>query len=897
LVPTNHPLQQFSATDPDLFSLSIAISDRDKNNNLFIVKAKLYEQDLQVKGRKRNKVEESLQVVSSSFSSIPHYNNRPSVDSDSTLTHHNNSAVLASKLTHHNNSSVSSIPTHHNNSSVSSIPKYTHHNNSSVSSILKYTHQNNSSVSSIPKYTHHNNSSVSSISEYTHQNNSSVNLIPKYTHQNNSPVSSISGYTRHINSSISSHPTYRNTHHQNNPSVVSTSIFMHQHNSSVDSCTTIDSILSYREHAITIIHVKADKPIRIIDSSTIRGLKGGIVKFIDSNTLIILRGTEFTRIVLDDDKILNFTLHPDPFQYQESMIRELKMRSLKSSKALLSSTVIKYYFFLCKSTQENNIFEMYDLRDFELKHVFHTKKNEGIDNLGCEHNNDGVRTPLYAISENGKLMAVSLCKKAIVIFLMENSLMVASHDFCNKSDSDKTTAVNSRISKSAKILDMKFYDNDEKLVVLTQEGNENEVYTTIWDLFNCNIRNPYTAHLDLQSLEEPIDYGMRKCKQSKGRPLGIFSNYLVYPSQNNGVDLVPFDRKEYRRDKYVIKINSNEFNAYNDKSKVFDHNGKLLDRFDRNKLIIKDSEPWDNSDNKSQIVVWLNDKKTIQLIIGNETIQVWEEHKKLVYIWAPLLSRSFYIDTFNKPTDSPISSVSYSRSDHCKIHKFILKKFSNHQYQYKIRFLFGDKEISKHLPREKDYIKSACNAIEFLQWQKKHTKYLDNKLRRYLNKTIQETRLLIKKFIDEQPQTWKLLDIKECTMSHLVAAGCDDLISYIVNEKRDLMLHNPRRYAWSKRESDECNRLINVKEIILDREIPQILQHEIKHLDDDCLGKPSDLKIAIDHKNKNAVKGLVKYYSILAMDHTGWMFTVSDELLELLEYNSGKNNIFEERRI
>ncbi|RGB30076.1 hypothetical protein C1646_765830 [Rhizophagus diaphanus] len=854
LIPVEHFWQhhQSSTTDSALFSRSIAISDRDKNNNIFIVISKIYEQDLHVKGKKRKeeeKTEESLQeVVSSLSSSIPHHNYRPSIDSDSTLTYHNNSAVLAYRPNHHNNSSISSIPTHHNNSSISSIP----------------AHHNNSSISLIP--THHHNSSVSSVSRYTH----------------------------HSNPSVSSHPISRNTHHQNNLSVASTPIFTHQHNLSVDSSNSaslIDFRPSYREeHAIIIIHVKADKTNRIIDSSTIRGLRGGIVEFIDSNTLIILRGTEFTRIVLEEDKILNFTLHPDQFQYQESMIRELKMRSLKSSKALLSRTVVKHYFFLCKSTRENNIFEMYDLRDFELKHVFHTKKI-GIDNLGCEYNkynNDGgFRTPLYAISENGKLMAVSLCKKSIAIFLIENSLMVAIHDFCNKFDSDN--------SSSAKILDMKFYDNDEKLVVLTQEGN-NEVYTTIWDLFNCNIHNPYTAHLDpsnLQSLEEPIDYGMRKYKQSKGRPLGIFSNYLVYPSQfvngNNGVYLIPFNQEEDRWNKYVTKIDTNKDNVYNDKKnhyKVYDHNGKLLDSFDHHKLIIKDSEPWNNSDDKTQIVVWLNDKKTIQLIIGNETIQVWEEHKKLVYIWAPLLSRSYYIDTFNKPADSPISSLSYSRSDHCKIHRFILKKFSNHQYQYKIRFSFGDKDISKHLPREKDYIKSACNAIEFLQWQMKHTKYLDNKLRRYLNKTIQETRLLIKKFIDEQPQTWKLLDIKECIMSHLVAAGCDDLISYIVDEKRDLMLHNPRRYAWSKRESDECNRLIDVKRKILNREIPQIPQQEKKRLNGDCLRKPSDLKIAIDHKNKNAVKGLVRYYSILAMDHTGWMFTVSDELLELLKYNS-----------
>ncbi|RIA97100.1 hypothetical protein C1645_871584 [Glomus cerebriforme] len=777
-----HGYHIFPTTNP---SWSIAISDRDKNNNMFIALSRVRDEDIQVKENENGrKVKEE-----GSFSVIPEQHNNPGFLQNQTHTY-----------------PIDLSSTHLYNPPVNSMY--------SPSGSMHYHH---SSVGSTSTYTHHTYSSSESNTYYDYSN----------------------------------------------------------HTASI-------AINNHDKHDIIIIHVKkSDKKTNIIESS---GIESGIVKFIDSNTLIILRGNKFTRIVFDD-KILNNKFYPESFEYQISMIHELEMRSLKSSKALLNSTIVKNYFFLCKSNQHHNIFEMYDLHNnnFELKHVFHARKIGGIDHLGY----GGVRTPLYAISENGKLLAVSLCKKVVAIFLIENSLMVAIHDFCNKSNSDYSTLFTTGAitnNKSAKILDMKFYDNDEKLMVLTQE--QDDVYTTIWDLFNCNIHNPYIAHLDpsiRQSLEEPIDYGMRKCKRHEGRPLGIFSNYLVYPSHlikgNDGVDLIPFDQKKISKDKYKIIINNNGWYGH----KIFDHNGTEL--YNHHDLIIEDSEPWNNSDNKSQIVVWLNDKKTIQLIIGNETIQVWEQNKKLVYIWAPLLSRSNYFDTPASKDKSSIDSTDSSLSIGCKIQKFILKKFTAHQYQYKIEFSFGHREFSKHLPREKDYIKSACNAIEFLQWQMKYIKNLDNKLRRYLSKTIQETRLLIKKFIDEQPQTWKLLDIKECTMSHLVAAGCDDLISYIVDENRHLMLHNPRRYAWSKREIKDCKRLIKDKKKILNREIPYVPQ-ERTISDNDDLRKPSDLKIAIDCTNKNAVKGLVKYYSALAMDNTGWMFTVSDELLELLKYNS-----------
>src|SRR5687768_5282237 len=88
---------------------------------------------------------------------------------------------------------------------------------------------------------------------------------------------------------------------------------------------------------------------------------------------------------------------------------------------------------------------MCSLVDLELKHIFHAKK---IDD-------DGV--PLFAMSENGKLLAASHFRIVVIISLIENSSTITSYSIHKNDHSTET------------ILDMKFFDDNNKLVILTQE--------------------------------------------------------------------------------------------------------------------------------------------------------------------------------------------------------------------------------------------------------------------------------------------------------------------------------------------------------------------------------------------------------------------------------------------
>ena len=73
-------------------------------------------------------------------------------------------------------------------------------------------------------------------------------------------------------------------------------------------------------------------------------------------------------------------------------------------------------------------------------------------------NDKEFRTQLFTILENSKLLAVSLYKKVVAIFLIKNSLIVISHEYFKSFTFIKN-----------KILNLKFFENNIKLVVLIQE--------------------------------------------------------------------------------------------------------------------------------------------------------------------------------------------------------------------------------------------------------------------------------------------------------------------------------------------------------------------------------------------------------------------------------------------
>nr|CAG8509721.1 8984_t:CDS:2 [Entrophospora candida] len=356
-----------------------------------------------------------------------------------------------------------------------------------------------------------------------------------------------------------------------------------------------------------IFSTGTDKSINTPSSivSIYNNMGGGIIKFINSNTLILLRGSGFHRLVFSSPfsstKNDKFTNHY--YNYSSIILNQIRTHDIKANFALLNRIIVKDFFFLRKNAKKYHFLEMYNLDpnhgiDFELEHI--------LQSSDCS--NFPAKTPIITISKNSKLLAVTLCKQAVSIFLIENGLDIAMKKF-----------------KNARIIDMTFFDNDNKLAVVTQEENDT-IYTTIWDLFNCN-------EDDSENIYDDNDNKLRRKQENRNRPIGLFSNFLVYPSLNPGVDLIPFDNNS--NDSYyhngfkptiICKIVRNMM-IITDRKKIryeiYDLFGKLLDTFDDNdakqsqefgNLIVEDSEPWDSS-SRVQTTIWLNVKKTLQLII------------------------------------------------------------------------------------------------------------------------------------------------------------------------------------------------------------------------------------------------------------------------------------------
>ncbi|CAJ0750965.1 18764_t:CDS:2 [Entrophospora sp. SA101] len=548
-----------------------------------------------------------------------------------------------------------------------------------------------------------------------------------------------------------------------------------------------------------IFSTGTDKSINTPSSiiSIYNNMGGGIIKFINSNTLILLRGSGFHRLA-------NF--------------------------ALLNRIIVKDFFFLRKNAKKHHFLEMYNLDpnhgiDFELENI--------LQSPNCS--NFPAKTPIITISKNSKLLAVTLCKQAVSIFLIENGLDIAMKKF-----------------KNARIIDMTFFDNDNKLAVVTQEEHDT-IYTTVWDLFNCN-------EDDSENIYDDNDNKLRRKQENHNRPIGLFSNFLVYPSLNPGVDLIPFDNNS--NDSYyhngfkptiICKIVRNMM-IITDRKKIryeiYDLFGKLLDTFDDNdakqsqefaNLIVEDSEPWDSS-SRVQTTIWLNVKKTLQLIIGCQSVQVWEKGKSLLYIW-----------TLPNNYNSNITKIIFEEHQY---NSYVLRINSTNTNNN------NNDDIEIKLPRSNNYIKEVCRSMKFLNDKHNDAKNLSNRRKRYFEKTIQETIKILKDFIDKHPQKWRLIDTKECIMAHLIVSRCK-LVSYILKDKQQYKLHIPRKLGWSE---EECQETFIVG-------TPKKRSSTKKKL--------NDLHLAILTKNPGIVKELVTYYSALANDNIGWMSTVSEELLFL----------------
>ncbi|GBC07560.1 hypothetical protein RclHR1_07530009 [Rhizophagus clarus] len=562
---------------------------------------------------------------------------------------------------------------------------------------------------------------------------------------------------------------------------------------------------------------------------------GGIVKFLDnkdedSTEIILINMNGITRFLIKNEKIKNMIKKKhnndwfnffrsneaiENFNFPTKFLNKLKRLPVNEIWFFIQRSLVKRRFVIEDCKDKVQTVEMYNFKTNSLESTFQKFEEYII----------GNGPSCFSISNNETLFAYCHGANCITIFLMENGL---------KDD-----------SKLLIVIEKVRYNNET-------EGIDVTPIIVIWDLFDCS-DNCVRRMNDISSLF-PTKYEYpQRLVNSSGNLITIAENgaiisllkeseivKLLSSESNNMRNIIIFDRIHSIVDDSLTSSSS----FVTDYHLIYDSFGKhLCFNFENNKrIIIKNPEPWLYNKGYKRISVYLDDNKSIQLIIGESTVQVWCKSKSvskfLEYIWA------------NKHTEKH----KQFQIQHLKVgyNGFYLKLYlpsGNSPSQ------LGN-EIEFEWPEKVNTPVDASQTLEFLE--KIRSESTDLKKQLQIENLIQQTESIIKKYFFKKCGLWRLLDIRFDIMVNLIRGNRVSIIRKILSSKsnggKSKYLHIPRCYSWNKK----------IKE--------------------------TDLEIAIKCTNKKhrkdtiIIKYLLDYYSDNAVKTPNWMFTVVKGIPLLYEY-------------
>ncbi|CAB4409308.1 unnamed protein product [Rhizophagus irregularis] len=601
--------------------------------------------------------------------------------------------------------------------------------------------------------------------------------------------------------------------------------------------------------------ISSAKQARI--SSSINDM-GGIIKFLDDDSsvsekadLALINSYGISRFSIHHDKIYSminenyvhgwFNLFSD--KSVENFNLPSKLSNSEISNFSIQQNLVKGRFVVESYKNKIQTVEMYNLKTTLLENTFQKSEETAASFLGKGYS-------CYAISNNESLFAYCRGANSITIYLMENGLEVTTKKF-NETN--------------IQILFFDFVKNDEKLLIVIEEESYNEVTSefvntpiiVVWDLFN-------SSDNCIRRINDTFSLFPKKCEHHQ-RLANASGNLITITDDGNITSLL--------QDSEIIKlldpVNDNTRNVIqlNDKSNtssstavatntttnyhsIYDSYGKYLGSKFENR-IIRNPEPWILNKNYERTSVYLDDNKSIQLFIGESTVQVWRKRKSgtstskasslsstkvLEYIWT---------NNFNRPMQIQSLEVGH-------------KEFSLTLYIPSINsFSEPGDTVTLEWPEKVNPPVHACEALEFFNGKKGQT--LDPKRQHQFDDLIQQTERIIRKYLTKKCGLWRMLDIRYDIMANLIRGNCTYIIRNIlfsISDGKNDYLHIPRCNSWGGQ-----------------------------------LAKETDLEISIVctkggyRKDTIIVKYLLDYYSNNALYSSNWMFTVAKAIPTLYEYN------------
>ncbi|RGB36888.1 hypothetical protein C1646_782642 [Rhizophagus diaphanus] len=501
-------------------------------------------------------------------------------------------------------------------------------------------------------------------------------------------------------------------------------------------------------------------------------LPGGIVIFVhnvdnDENSIYCfvfnVKGIFRKKFTHDlSDKEMN------QFNYPRRLQDELKsLYKKKSCIARLFNSIFDHYFFIEQYKEGIQFLQLYDLKTMEMKQFFDLHEGK-LRKFGI---------PIFAKSNNEKIIAFSFGFGKLFLFLVENGLEIACEDF----------------GKGVKILFCDFINNDHTIIVIIQKQGCDNRQIYYWNLFSTNNHVKPGRKINFVMDEENIS----SIARIPGKLITVDTNGIISSvfdrlvnncnSEEEGKEIhsivIHNDNSKLVKSPRKMSLSEVECKYSGKKHTIYRSQKKETE------LLVKNKEPWviNGYDRTS---VFLDEEETTQLFIGRSTIQVWRNKyagnkiskMELEYIWT----NNIKVDCEEKcALKVDELYIGKDRSFYIKVRWDGLKE----NEFFEVKWPYSDNHVTP--------IIHACDALEHLNYRrnklvghKKQYEFVDMKDR---------ISYIIWRFIKNKPKIWRLMDVRFDIMAKVIIGGSNTLIKYILfgdGKDKNWNLHIPKINRW-----------------------------------------------------------------------------------------------------
>ncbi|CAG8549358.1 11986_t:CDS:2 [Funneliformis mosseae] len=589
--------------------------------------------------------------------------------------------------------------------------------------------------------------------------------------------------------------------------------------------------------------------------------QGGIIKFLntkeddDTTELVVLNAIGITKAYIKHATIGNVNdnrksdwsklLYPDKlidkYYYPRSFFKEMKRLPENETFAyFIRRSLLKDWFIIDNYKDKVQTIETYNLKTNKLDNFFR-KREETVASIV------GKGSPFFTISKNETLFAYCRGTNSITIYLMENGLEVTTKKFKDKD--------------VLRILYFDFVENDSKLLIIIEEKKNHGDYweeserlpvVVIWDLFSSS--NNCVRKIDETPLLFSDNLNLQRIAIASGKLIFINDDETIFSALDRP-HILKILNPENDNTRNVININSPEKSNSSSTTTlplteyhlVYDLSGTSLDH-ETVKVIVEDPEPWVQDKHYNRTTTYLDVDKTVQLIVGESTVQVWRKKKGVATDTSPKRILEYIWTNPFKEMHRRMQIVSLE-VDHREFSLVVNIPSGNAPNQL-------GQQVIIEWPDRVNVPVDACKALLFLDLQSNEP--LGPKKQHIFENIVQQTENIVKKYLVSNFGSWRMLDIRYDLMANLIRGNrvsiIRNILSFESKNGKNKNLHLPRLYSWNGQ------------------------------------AKETDLEIAIKHskgsyrKDTVIVKYLLDYYSDNATKNSSWMFAVSRAIPVLYEY-------------